>query len=135
MTSWNLYDKMTPSSTDSYVGQITEAGVNTNLSSFYNRLIKDAARCNNYQSDVVYNIMELMDALKTFRDDTNLDPIWIGFRRDGVDGTNFVLSRAENGKDSPERNIRREYFALYSVVVEHDPEIGWVNIRINEYWM
>lgn len=128
MTSRELYDKLSPCKTEKVMCQITDRGLNINTSDLFTRLIKDAARCNRYSSDVYYSLVEIDDAFYYYDPEKPIEPIWIAFRKDGVDHTSFVLSRIDDDK----YKIYREYFALYSVVVEND-EHGFVNVYFNEY--
>lgn len=130
MNSRELYNKMTPCKTEKVLAQLLADGLSCNLSTFCSKLIKDAARCNRFNSDVVYDINGIQDALKKYRANTEFEPIWIGFRRYGVDGTNYILSRIDGSID----NVYRDYFALYSLDVENK-EPGWCWVVLNEYWM
>lgn len=128
MTSRELYDKLSPCKSEKVMCQVTGHGLNINTSGMFTRLIKDAARCNRYSSDVYYSLVEIDDALCSYDPENPIEPIWVAFRKDGVDHTSFVLSRIDDDK----YKIYREYFALYSVVVEND-EHGFVNVYFNEY--
>lgn len=130
MNSRELYNKMTPGKTEKVVAQLLADGLSCNLSEFYSKLIKDAARCNRFNSDVVYDINGIQDALKNYRANTEFEPIWIGFRRYGVDGTDYILSRIDGNAS----NVYQDYFALYSLDVENN-EPGWYWVVLNEYWM
>lgn len=132
MNSRELYNKMTPSKTEKVIAQLLADGLSCNLSTFYSKLIKDAARCNRFNSDIVYDINGIQDALKNYRANKEFEPIWIGFRRHGVDGTNYVLCRVDSSSVS--MSLGQEYFALYSVDVEYN-KYDWYNIVLNEYWM
>ena len=121
MTSRELFEALSPNDTIELTAQLLENGLSVNMSGVYSQLIKEAARCNNYNSDVVYDIEDIMDRLKEFRAGDEWKPVFIGFRRHGVDGTSFVLSRI----GSPERRynvIYKEYFALYAIDVEEETE-------------
>ena len=132
MTSSELYDKIRPSKTKEFTAQLTNDGLNNNISSIFCPLIKDAARCNRYQSDIYYSLKQIDEMMEQFNPNHMPEPIWIGFRRDGVDGTSFVLSRTGNDI----YNLHKEYFALYSVTVEKDLEYsGFYKVLMNEYWM
>ena len=130
MTIQELYEKMRPSKSHDVQGQILADGISANISDFFTRLIKDAARCNSYSSDVYYDLRKIDDALRNYKSGEPFEPIFIGFRRHGVDGNSFILSRL----DGDYHRAYREYFALYSVMVEPDGE-GWVNVLLKEYWM
>jgi len=133
-TSSELYALMTPFKTSSENVQISpyNGSVMYNPSAMFSQLIKDAARCNYYNSDIFYDLKAIYDRLEAFKtpeeDPHYSDPIWLGFRKMGVDGTSFVLSRI--GEDT--HRAAQEYFALYSVKI--DPaEDGYATVTFNEY--
>lgn len=130
MTSKELYQLLKPDVQETIQAQLLSDGLNANVSSFYTRLIKDAARCNKYSCDVFYDIEGIEKALRNYKPGNEFKPIWIGFRKYGVDGTAYVVSHAEDGLHI----LHREYFALYSMNIESF-DSGWANIVINEYWM
>lgn len=125
-----LYSRLHPSTTETCPAQLLADGLSVNLSSFFTRLIKDAARCNSYSSDVYYDLRKIDEEVHAYRNGAEFTPIFIGFRRHGVDGNGFILSRIE---DNP-YNVHREYFALYSLTVQQD-DFGWATVVFNEYWM
>ena len=90
-----------------------------NMSSEYSQLIKEAARCNRYNSDIIYDIESIRDAFENFNAETDLPFFVIGFRRDGVDGNTFVLSRME---DRQPYDLYKEYFAIYFVEVKEEKD-------------
>lgn len=101
----------------------------TNVSSMYTQLIKEAARCNRYSSDVIYDIQAFERALETFNPENNLPIIAFGFRKDGVDGNSFVLSRCKNKYD-----LYKEYFAVYFLeVIEESDYNGSYKVICNGY--
>lgn len=130
MTSKELFNKMKPSTTKLYLAQSTEKGLEFNHSHMFSTLIKDAARCNGYNSDVYYDLKYLEDRFENFSEEEEFEPIWIGFRKLGVDCTNFVLCRCAD--DAVYGSMSNNYFALYSVSVEKD-EAGWYDVHLNEY--
>ena len=129
MTVNDLIQRLHCSKSEKYTGQILADGVSVNLSGFYTQLIKDAARCNSYSSDIVYSINEINEKLKEYPKTRTFESVWIGFRKHGVDHGSFVLSHVE---DDPYK-VYSEYFALYSVEVEPDG-YGFVQVVIKEYW-
>lgn len=133
MTSHELYNKLKPNREQKLVAQLLEDGLNVNIVDFYTKLIKDAARCNSYSSDVVFDINYISRQLREFNKDTVFEPIWVGFRRHGVDSTAYVLSRiAEDGNTI---ELYKNYFALYSINVVEDPEYpDFRVVVIGEYW-
>lgn len=133
MTSQELYNKLKPNREQKLVAQLLEGGLNVNIVDFYTKLIKDAARCNSYSSDVVFNINYISRQLREFNKDTVFEPIWVGFRRHGVDSTTYILSRIDEDGNTIE--LYKNYFALYSINVVEDPEYpDFRTIVIGEYW-
>ena len=135
MTINELYAKLRASKEEIISSQLLSDGLSANLSSFFTKLIKDAARCNNYSSDIFYSLNTIYDAMKAFRPRQEFTPIFVGFRRHGVDGNSFILSRLENDLRGNVYSLGREYFALYSINVEKSDGEGWYNVIIREYWM
>lgn len=133
MTIEKLYETLRPSKTETLTAQILADRMSVNLSTFFTTLIKDAARCNNYSSDVYYNLREIDEKVHDYRDMDLFTPIFIGFRRHGVDGNAFILSRITSANDNV-YIVHNEYFALYSIDVQSDGA-GWAKVIINEYWM
>ena len=132
MTSQELFNKMRPSRQHKYTARLLSDGLNLNLSDIFCPLIKDAARCNSYASDVFYDLKNIEKRMEEYKEDEPFEPIWIGFRRHGVDGTGYVLGRAED--ESMYGTMSHNYFALYSITVEND-EYGFKNVILSEYWM
>ena len=130
MTIQELFEKLSPSKTENIRGQVLADGLSVNISDIFTRLIKDAARCNSYSSDVYYDLQKIEEMVRNYRNFAEVEPIFIGFRRHGVDGNSFILSRIG---DKP-YNVHREYFALYSLTIEQE-EHGWATVVFNEYWM
>lgn len=136
MTIEELYKKLRPSKTHDTLGQILADGVSVNLSDLFTALIRDAARCNSYSSDVYYDLCTIEREIKDYRAGQDFTPIFVGFRRHGVDGNSFILSRLENDLRGNVYSLSREYFALYSVMlVPEDDCANWVRLVWNEYWM
>lgn len=132
MTSFELFDKMSPSETHTYTAQLNAGGLDFNQSDMYSRLIKDAARCNGYNSDIFYDMKYIEERMKEFDGTEEFEPIWIGFRKLGVDCTQFVLCRVSD--EYTYGTMSNNYFALYSIVVEKKKD-DWYNVRLNEYFV
>ena len=134
MTSKELFNAISPDHTKVYTGQLLKDGLNVNTSDIFSLLIKDAARCNSYNSDVYYDLLKIDTAFSNFDPTKEFEPIWIGFRKLGVDGTSYLLSRL--GPEDRQGNIWgilfHEYFALYSITVEPDGE-SFYKIKLNTY--
>lgn len=88
-------------------GQILSDGINANMSSIWTALIKEAARCNRYSSDILIDIRSIENKMKG-REIADGDKWYFGFRKDGVDHAAFIETRLDNGN-----NLYRDYFALY----------------------
>ena len=94
-----------------------EGRMDANLSDIFTELIKQAARCNRYSSDIIYDIGSINDAMEKWNGEKTL--FVMGFRRDGVDGNSFVLSRVNNECEKLYK-IHDKYFAIYFVEVKED---------------
>jgi len=132
MTSRELYEKVRPHEVHYLLAQMNHDGLNVNISDIFSDMVKDAARCNNYNSDVYYDMCAIDDALKNYNPEESFDPIWIGFRKMGVDGTSYVLLRAEEDKSWPQMALSKNYFALYSLDVREKSD-GLYNVVWSEY--
>ena len=130
MTSKTLYEKMKPNSTRYYTAQLLQDGLNLNMSDIFTKLIRDAARCNHYSSDVFYDMKIIESAMQDFDPEKEFEPIWVGFRKLGVDSNGFILSRMDN--EFMYGPLSQNYFALYSLTVE-PKESGFYNVVFNEY--
>ena len=132
MTSAELLDKMTPSEQHRYFAQLNSDGLNYDQSDVFCRLIKDAARCNRYNSDIFYDMNIIDRRMHEFVSSEKFDPIWIGFRKNGVDCTEFVLNRVSDKSVYGEMN--KNYFALYSITVEKKDNYFY-DVILNEYYV
>lgn len=130
---YNCYDRGEVSA------QFVAGRLEANMSSAYTQFIREAAKCHDYASDVIYDIGSINDMMERFnpgdypndgsRDD-QLPVIALGFRKMGVDGNHFMLSRL-NGNCY---NIDKEYFAVYFVEVRRDGNSqDWWKIHIVGY--
>ena len=133
MTSLQLYEELIPKYSNRINAHVLMTGINYNFSTFFTKLIKDAARCNRFSSDVIYDIEGLRELFGRYSSGDNPEPVWIGFRKDGVDGTRYIESKLTQAEDNIDI-LGDEYFVLYCVKIEPD-EPGWCYITINEYWM
>lgn len=88
---------------------------NINMSSIYSLLIKEAAKCDHYASDVVIDIESVEEQLKNAQ--TSWD-YFFGFRDMGVDGPSFVKIRLEKAASMDETPYR----ALYRLVCTPDAD-------------
>lgn len=130
MTSKELYEKLIPADEKHYVGQLLDNGLSVNLSDMFSRFVKDAARCNGYNSDIYYDMKHIDEAMHEFDPDKEFEPIWVAFRKLGVDGTAYVLCRAE--ENNLYSSICDNYFALYCVTVEHN-SYDFYSVVLREY--
>jgi len=110
-----------------------EFRMDANLSSEFTELIRQAARCNRYASDIIYDIGNVNDALETWTGEKTL--FVFGFRRDGVDGNFFVLSRV-NSECKNIYDIHKLYFAIYFMEFKKDSEYdSFYNVETNGYYL
>jgi len=131
MTSEELYNKIKPIKIYRYSAQMLSDGLSFNVSDIFCRFVKDAARCNGYNSDVYYDMKYIEKRLREFKE-KEFEPIWVGFRKLGVDGTDYVLCRASDKQTYG--TLASNYFALYSITIEKKDE-GWYTVLLNEYDM
>ena len=132
MTSRELFNKLKPIKIWKYPAQHLVDGLSVNLSDMFSKFIEDAFWCTCYRSDLRYD-MEYIDSwLKNFNPLEDTEPIWLGFRDYGVDGTQFVLSKAEN--EFMYGKLSNNYFKLYSIIIEHESD-DFYNIVVREYQM
>lgn len=131
ITSKELYEKLTPVSTIQYFAQLLSDGLSVNMSDAYSQLIREAARCNDYCSDVVSDIRYIEHRLSLFREGEEFEPVWIGFRRHGVDGTMYLLSRLSESENIYEP-LYHNYFVVYSVTVKKS-EPGFYHVVFSKY--
>ncbi len=136
MTSTELFKTLKPNLTKSYEAYYREnRGLQLNYSDIFCKLIKDAARTNRFQSDVFYTLKEIENTIDEFNPENIPDPIWIACRKDGVDGTRYILCTYDN-KDTY-GSMSQRYFSLYSVSFrQEDSEFGCrYFVDFNEYWV
>ena len=129
MTSRELFEKMNPEK-HSYLAQYTSRGLEFNESDLFTRLIKEAAKCEYYSSDVFYDIQYTDNRFKEFDPEEEFEPIWYGFRKMGVDCTNFVLCRIND--EITYGSMKENYFAVYSLTVEKK-DTGWYTVYLTKY--
>lgn len=136
MTSQELFEKLKPSKTETFEGYYREGyGLEVNFSDIFCQLIKDAARTNRFQSDVYYDLKEIEKALNEYDPDEPPDPIWVAFRKDGVDGTSFLINAREQMNSN--LYLSNRYFMIYSVSFrkENSKYGRRYYVDFNTYWV
>ena len=93
----------------------------------FTQLIKDAARCNDYSSDIVYDLNDITKRFSEFNPEKGFQTKYIGFRKLGVDSETFISSKISQGT-----SVYHEYFAFYTIEVNHD-EGNYYNVVFTEY--
>ena len=131
LTSQELFDTLHPNMQWSQTAQLLSNGLSINMSDFYTQLIRDAARCNDYSSDVIFDINYINQRLEDYHGGY-FEPIWIAFRKHGVDGTNYILCRT-NEYETPFACINREYFVVYSVSLAETDYEGFYDVVFSKY--
>ena len=134
MTSTELFNKLKPCSIKSIEGYYREGhGLDINYSDIFNKLIKDAARTNRFQSDVYYVLKEIETTLNDYNPENPPEPIWAAYRKDGVDGTGFLF--VTYNQEKTYGSLSSRYFAIYSVSFrQEDSEYGKrYYVDFNEY--
>ena len=133
MTSNELLSKMgSPFNKKIYLAQLNDRGLDFNTSDLFSRLIKDAARCNRFNSDIYYDLQHIEEQMKSFNPEEEFEPIWLGFRKSGVDCTGFVLCKTN--EEQTYGNLSNNYFALYVITVEKEKDELY-NVILNEYYV
>lgn len=114
MTSTELFNELKPCSVRSVEGYYREGhGLDINYSDIFNKLIKDAARTNRFQSDVYYVLKEIETTLNDYNPENPPEPIWAACRKYGVDGTGFLI--VAYNQEKTYGSLSSRYFAIYSV--------------------
>lgn len=98
-----------------------------NLSSEISFLIKEAAKCDYYASDLIYNIQSLMEAVEAGNEHFE----WFGFRDMGVDHYAFIKSRV--GDPVMYGTIDKNYRSIYLVTVHKWTEYYQDGILVTLY--
>ena len=106
-----------------YLSPNSRGILEANFSSEFTAVIKEAARCNRWASDCIYDIQEVERVLEAFNpdefpvdgsNDDALPIVAMGFRKDGVDGNSFILSRCAGEC----YKVYSNYFALIFMEVK-----------------
>ena len=124
MTSTELFNKLKPFSVSTAEGYYRPGkGIDINYSDIFCKLIKDAARTNRFQSDVFYVMKDVETAMNEYNPKDPPAPIWAAFRKDGVDGTGFLMVAYD--QEAVYGSLSSRYFAIYSVSFrEEDSQYG-----------
>ena len=111
-----------------------------NLSSTFTAMIKEAARCNYYSSDLFYDMQAINDKIENFNtnEDESYTPILVAMRKMGVDGNSFILSRVNDASARYEHAIifPSEYFSIFIIEFHKDNEysdLGYYKIEVRAY--
>lgn len=100
-----------------------KTNVSINMSFIYTAIIKESARCDNYASDILYEIANIDNAIRDLNKEE--DSIIFGFRDMGVDHYNFIKSRIEYG------NLEDYYRTICFIeITKHD---GSIVVHANFY--
>lgn len=116
--------------------RVTANGIDVNLSSSFTAMIKEAAKCNRFSSDLIYDIQTINSRLSSFDlfDEESYSPILIACRKDGVDGNGFITSRVEDASRNCAFAIcfPGSYFSVFAVTFEktEDIDLGYVDIHV-----
>lgn len=127
MTEKELISKLAVRHEWIYTAQLYNGSLIVNLSDAYTRLIKDAARCSRFSDDLLFETTKIKNKIDNF--DGNEFLTLIGFRKDGVDDSAFVLLRCQ--RDYYE--VYKEYFAFYSFEIRPDNPENFYEIVLTEY--
>ncbi len=116
-----------------------EKAFSSNLSSEYTTLIQTAGRfCEYYASDILYDIQavekDLADSIAFLNGETDVRKQYLfGFRKDGVDHKEFVLSQIQNYGDRTYHFYRAVYELEVHMFLEDEGkyltvEVGFARI-------
>ena len=103
------------------INRLTNGEHSVCTASIYTVLIKEAAKCHNYSSDVLYDIQYIENLLKQ----TNVilpSNIYFGFRKLGVDGFEIIRERICLSETFPEDSPKVEdvYFSIYIISLSEE---------------
>ena len=118
-------------------GRAGTNGIDINMSDVYSAMIKEAAKCNYYASDLIYDIEHIKDRLEHFDifDEDSYMPILVACRKSGVDGNSYILSRTQEASRGCEYAIcfPSDYFSVFAVTFAKSEEwsdLGYVDIYV-----
>lgn len=103
------------------INRLTNGEHSVCTASIYTVLIKEAAKCHNYSSDVLYDIQYIENLLK--QTDVILPSnIYFGFRKLGVDGFEIIRERICLSETFPEDSPKIEdvYFSIYIISLSEE---------------
>ena len=85
-----------------------------NYNSIFSTLLKEAAKCKQYNADIIIDLVILLeDIVNSLKENCPIKTRYFGFRECGVDHKAFIVSRLENVLSPNEL-----YFAMYKLQVE-----------------
>ena len=137
MNSRELFDYLDWSTTKEYTAQLLDnGGLSVNIEDTYTKLIKDAARTNRFSGDIRFTLNEIEYQLDNFKNNDEWKPVFVGFRRHGVDGTSSVLYEVNKGIPlSERRTIIDKYFAFYGIDLVKEKEYdSFYKLKVCERW-
>jgi len=112
-------------------------GVDVNISTSFSAIIKEAAKCNSYNSDVFYDLLSINNRLENFdfNNEEHYSPFLIGFRKMGVDGNAFVCTKVEEKSKKWTHAVifPEEYFSVFVVTFkksEQWADMGYIEINV-----
>ena len=106
-----------------------EAEKSQNWTSIGTLLIKEAAKCENFASDI---LIDCTDTLTTIAEEKEFsEDFYFGFRKNGVDHKEFVISRL--GENLTNAYVKDVYFALYRLNVTKERAYGSYDVTYTLY--
>ena len=112
--------------------------VNYNMSTAFTWMIKAAATCRHYASDIIYDIEDIRNTIERFAENmvngiSNDEYIrYIGIRDMGVDSNDFIYSKLDeegSWRFNP-NDFCGHYNTLFRVAIHEDEEYGMKCIKI-----
>lgn len=103
------------------ISRITNGEHSVCTAGIYTTLIKEAAKCQNYSSDVLYDIQYIENSLKQI-DIIPPSNFYFGFRKLGVDGFEIIRERICLSETFPEDSPKVEdvYFSIYIISLSEE---------------
>ena len=114
----------------------SDGRIDVNMSSAFTAMIKEAAKCNRFSSDLIYDIQKVNERLEHFYpfEEESYSPILIACRKDGVDGNGFILPRVQDASRNCAYAIcfPADYFSVFAVSFKQseDFDLGYVDIKV-----
>lgn len=91
-----------------------------NFSNIWHNLIKESAKCDNYASDILVDIVPVYKRMEECTQDTA--EYYFGFRDMGIDHEDFINVRLEN------RDIYKDYRSIWKLSIYRENDEIFANL-------